>query len=113
MKKNILPLLAIVFAIAVSAFTTPRFQIRYITYKGTGDQKIGSSYNSPVVNPPGTLSGTGLLNWMRFTDANNNEIAENGEVLTAFNLYNVTASTPATLNDEADKSGELDVKSNL
>ena len=113
MKKNILPLLAIVFAIAVSSFTTTRFQIRYIVYKGTGDQTIGTSYNAPVANPPGTLSGTGILNWMRINDADNDNVADNSEVSSAFNTYNVTASVPATLNDEVDKSSELDVKSPL
>ena len=111
MKKNLLALFAVGTAIAFSAFTTPKFADFFLVYKGTSfpNQTIASSYNTPVSEQPGSVSGTGLLNWIRVADNNGTAGIQDSEVAAAVASYDNDGDN--TLNDlTADISGNVDVK---
>lgn len=104
MKKNLLALSAIVFAIAVSSFTAKKDITQYLVYKtGVSVERSLSNYNK-VSSEPATHPGTTSLNWFRMIEDDGTITVP--EFNAQFDSYD--QNMDAQLSDEAEIAGELD-----
>lgn len=62
MKKNIIPIVAIMLAMLFSAFTTKRSTTVYFIYCGSGHQKSFFNYSADVTTPA-IIPGSAVLAW--------------------------------------------------
>jgi hypothetical protein len=114
MKRNILALFAIVMAVVFSSFTIKTETDMFLVYDQVqlGDEDLRSSYDDPAVFvAPGTVSGTGRINWVKVVDDNDDEDITQEEFDVAFTQYNQVSPTSMLLSDESDITDELDVRS--
>jgi hypothetical protein len=100
MKKNLLAIVAVAFAIAFSAFTTKPFGTdMYLTYT-SGIQKDVNHYTQSV-NNPGAKAGVDVLAWIKIpNDAD--AFITSGEFNSAFEVLDQVATTSNSLDDDTE-----------
>jgi hypothetical protein len=106
MKRNVLGLLAVVFAIAVSSFTVNKATNLYFKYNGGLDQFAIGSYDSPELSLD-RADGSGVVNWVMIIDQDDDGITSS-EFTDA--VTPLDGNTNGTLNDQSDAT-HIDVKS--
>lgn len=112
MKRNVLGMFAVVFALVFSAFTT-RVDYLYLVYDGSGGENVSTNF-VPQTNQPIHISGSPIqaLNWFRVVDADSDQqldAAEFTDVTNGFPHYD--SDSDGQLKDEAaDIVGQLDLK---
>ncbi len=107
MKRNLLALAAVVFAITLSSFTTSSRATYFLSYKGTGNVYLAASYD--VLSSASRVSGTGKFNWVSLEDANG--IIDDSQVEDAIDAQDlVSGGTPHPLDNELADTPVLDIK---
>ncbi len=112
MKRNLLGLFAVVLAIAVSSFTTPKLTYEYMIYGGTGIEKDMTNFSQTSTLPSHgyTALSQQKLNWFRVEDINDDGVSV-AEFETSFEVYDVANDGADQLKDEsADISSQLDLQ---
>jgi len=110
MKKNLLALGAVIFALVLSSFTVKTSTTYYLVYNGGAIEKSMSSFNTPTtIQPSHVNNGVGKLNWFRVIDQDNDGV-EQTEFDTDFDSYDFTSPGSDKLSDEVDVLNQLDVK---
>lgn len=101
MRKNLISIVAIVFAICLSAFQKRTFTV-YMIYEGSGPQNWISSYTQDWWDP-GWYTGTAVLAWFSFPD--DNGVVTTAEFQTAFEALDVYADSWNSLDDDFETLG--------
>jgi hypothetical protein len=111
MKRNFVALGAVIFAIALSSFTTRFVQFKYFVYTG-GTEKNINNYSQQASQPAHIFNtSTQTLNWFRVSDVDEDGSITTTEFENSFETYDVVNTSLDLLKDEsADVSGQLDLK---
>jgi hypothetical protein len=104
MKRNLLGLLAVVLAVAVSSFTVKKTTNVYFVYN-SGTQTDRTHYTEQ--SSASAVDGSDVLAWFRIAD--DNGTVSNDEFNDAFESLDTVNDSSDTLNDDIEKTITSDV----
>lgn len=101
MKKYFISVLALLFGVMLSAFSSNSCINIYLIYDGSGDQKDLSNYSQTTV-PQSSVAGDDVIIWIRICDSNG--VITVSEWVCIFEELDTVNDNLNSLDDESEKT---------